>query len=241
MSSYLSAGVFKLKQAREYVTPTRKETAFLSKGVLTPEEFIKAGDELVFKCPTWSWERGDKDKIKCYLPSEKQFLITRNVPCMSRASSLLVDAEEEMNIPLPKDSTSPSEIDDDDESDWCISSHIRQGISSLNITHKDVVDDDFQVLSDNTTPASNLDTGTINKTPLVVEDEYADLDEFEDQNVTVDEAVVTSASYHRSTKGTTNIIKVRTYGTPYKNLFFFHYDFCLSHFIVYMTPFCFQL
>ena len=55
MPSLLSS----LRTAREYVTPTLKSSAFLTKGVLTPEEFIAAGDELVFKCPTWSWEAGE--------------------------------------------------------------------------------------------------------------------------------------------------------------------------------------
>ena len=42
-----------LKNVRESLTPTLKQTAFLERGVLTPEEFVKAGDELIFKCPTW--------------------------------------------------------------------------------------------------------------------------------------------------------------------------------------------
>lgn len=25
------------------------------RGVLTPEEFVAAGDQLVFRCPTWTW------------------------------------------------------------------------------------------------------------------------------------------------------------------------------------------
>jgi len=65
MSSYL-------KSVREWATPTLKSSAFLSRGVLTPEEFVAAGDELVFKCPTWSWESGDPTKIKSYLPPDKQ-------------------------------------------------------------------------------------------------------------------------------------------------------------------------
>jgi len=72
MSSYISAGAKKLREAREWATPTLKESAFLVRGVLTPEEFVKAGDELVYKCPTWSWESGDRKKIKNYLPADKQ-------------------------------------------------------------------------------------------------------------------------------------------------------------------------
>lgn len=43
------------KRIRETVTPARKTSAFLTQGVLTPEEFVEAGEQLVFKCPTWTW------------------------------------------------------------------------------------------------------------------------------------------------------------------------------------------
>ena len=61
-----------LRAVREWAAPTRTKSAFLEKGVLTPEEFVAAGDELVFKCPTWSWESGDPEKIRSYLPKGKQ-------------------------------------------------------------------------------------------------------------------------------------------------------------------------
>lgn len=35
-------------------------------------------------CPTWQWATGDDTKAKPYLPKNKQFLITRNVPCSRR-------------------------------------------------------------------------------------------------------------------------------------------------------------
>lgn len=57
-----------LRGVREWAMPTRKSSAFLEKGVLTPEEFVLAGDELVFKCPTWSWEAGDPEKSRSFLP-----------------------------------------------------------------------------------------------------------------------------------------------------------------------------
>ena len=57
-----------LRGVREWAMPTRTSSAFLEKGVLTPEEFVAAGDELVFKCPTWSWEAGDPDKARSHLP-----------------------------------------------------------------------------------------------------------------------------------------------------------------------------
>ena len=39
----------------EYLTPVLNVSMFKERGVLTPEEFVAAGDLLVYKCPTWSW------------------------------------------------------------------------------------------------------------------------------------------------------------------------------------------
>ncbi|KAG5228575.1 hypothetical protein OIU76_018012 [Salix suchowensis] len=77
-----------LKGTVERITSPRTVSAFKEKGVLSVSEFILAGDNLVSKCPTWSWESGEPNKRKSYLPSEKQFLITRNVPCLRRAASV---------------------------------------------------------------------------------------------------------------------------------------------------------
>ncbi|KAF3440071.1 hypothetical protein FNV43_RR18349 [Rhamnella rubrinervis] len=72
----------------ERITGPRTVSAFKEKGVLSVSEFIVAGDNLVSKCPTWSWESGEPSKRKPYLPTEKQYLITRNVPCLRRAASV---------------------------------------------------------------------------------------------------------------------------------------------------------
>ena len=66
-----------------------KESKFESDGTLTPDEFVKAGDQLVFKFPTWKWSAATSKSLeKAYLPKDKQFLITRGVPCPSRVRDL---------------------------------------------------------------------------------------------------------------------------------------------------------
>uniref|UniRef100_A0A1L8DW77 Ubiquitin-like-conjugating enzyme ATG3 n=1 Tax=Nyssomyia neivai TaxID=330878 RepID=A0A1L8DW77_9DIPT len=80
----------------EYLTPVLKESKFRETGVLTPEEFIAAGEHLVHHCPTWQWAIGDDAKVKGYLPKEKQFLITRNVPCYRRCKQIEYVGEETM-------------------------------------------------------------------------------------------------------------------------------------------------
>ncbi|KAI9203578.1 autophagocytosis protein [Polychytrium aggregatum] len=73
---------------REYLNPLLKTSKFKETGVLTPEEFILAGDYLVFKCPTWAWASGHPSKRRDYLPADKQYLITRNVPCLRRVKAI---------------------------------------------------------------------------------------------------------------------------------------------------------
>ncbi|KAL3837880.1 hypothetical protein ACJIZ3_022471 [Penstemon smallii] len=93
----------------ERITSPRTVSAFKEKGVLTINEFILAGDNLVSKCPTWSWESGEPSKRKSYLPADKQFLITRNVPCLRRAASIEEEYEAAGGEVL---------LDNDDDDGW---------------------------------------------------------------------------------------------------------------------------
>jgi len=56
-------------------------------GVLTPQEFVIAGDALVQKVSNWSWNAGEKSLAVDYLPPDKQYLMTKRVTCMSRVKS----------------------------------------------------------------------------------------------------------------------------------------------------------
>jgi ubiquitin-like-conjugating enzyme ATG3 len=65
------------------------DSKFDSTGTLTPEEFVQAGDQLVYKFPTWQWcPATTKSLEKPFLPKDKQFLITRGVSCPSRVRDL---------------------------------------------------------------------------------------------------------------------------------------------------------
>ena len=60
-----------VESVREMTAPVLRESKFVEKGVLTPDEFVQAGDLLVYKCPTWEWCTADKSKLKSYLRTSK--------------------------------------------------------------------------------------------------------------------------------------------------------------------------
>lgn len=77
-----------LHKLREYVTPVLQTSDFKS-GLLTPEEFIQAGDYLVYKCPTWEWSGGVESKRRPYFKDpNKQYLVSRNLPCSVRCDQV---------------------------------------------------------------------------------------------------------------------------------------------------------
>ncbi|BGP00493.1 Autophagy-related protein 3 [Rhodotorula toruloides] len=73
---------------RDYLAPVLRDSKFKETGRITPDEFVAAGDFLVYKFPTWQWEAGEPGKARDFLPKDKQYLISRNVPCLRRVSQL---------------------------------------------------------------------------------------------------------------------------------------------------------
>lgn len=64
--------------------PASSTSTFRTTGEITPQEFVLAGDYLVTRFPTWSWAGGDEKKRVAWLPADKQYLITKEVPCLRR-------------------------------------------------------------------------------------------------------------------------------------------------------------
>jgi ubiquitin-like-conjugating enzyme ATG3 len=213
MSSIINAGAYKLRKAREWATPTLKDSAFLERGVLTPEEFVRAGDELVYRCPTWEWESGDPKKRKKYLPDDKQFLVTRNMRCPTRVSVL------ENSVAVGDEDT--AQISEDGEGDdWLLSRVISPEEQKRRMDEKlvdefDILDADGETVTE-TLPSDMADMAITDKKEEAgakeEDDEYADMEEFEDDNVMEDEAAAPTAtgSPHGSLMSD-NIMKVRTY------------------------------
>jgi ubiquitin-like-conjugating enzyme ATG3 len=184
MSSDMTA-IGYLRAAREWATPTLKQSAFLEKGVLTPEEYVQAGDELVFRCPTWAWEGGDPKLTKAYLPVDKQYLITRNVPCRDRVTAMeqMLDMQE-----------------DDGDDDWLVSHLIQQSEKNFDDDF-DILDETGEIVEKKPEPesvATDAQDGDV--------DEYADMADYEDDNVLQDDAAVVEAPEDNA-----NLVRVRTY------------------------------
>ena len=116
-----------MKDTREYLTPQMTTSNFLERGMLTPDEFLRAGDQLVAQCPTWKWQAGEPSKRRPYLPVDKQYLTTVGVNCYKRISDLKKntvdfdidgglegDKKENWVAPDIRDDTANDNDDDDD-------------------------------------------------------------------------------------------------------------------------------
>ncbi len=196
-----------LRSVREWAYPQLTESAFLEKGVLTPEEFVKAGDELVFRCPTWEWASASKaSKSKSYLPPDKQYLITRNVPCRNRVASL----ETNLKMEGVEDSNGCGD-------DWMVSSILAEGEDDGDGDDEDDdnIEDDFDILDED---GEVVEKAPEESKPAAApatqenddddDDEYGDMDDYEDEDILVDED---AAAVPKSDEAASTIVKTRTY------------------------------
>lgn len=87
---------------RSSLTPVLTHSKFIKSGVLTPEEFVAAGDYLVKNCPTWQWVKSSPTTSVDYLPMEKSFLVSRNVPCIPANATVETTSGGWENISTPK-------------------------------------------------------------------------------------------------------------------------------------------
>ena len=70
---------------RDTYAPLTTTSTFRNTGQITPEEFVQAGDFLVYKFPSWSWSDASTPAQRvAYFPPGKQYLVTRGVPCRRR-------------------------------------------------------------------------------------------------------------------------------------------------------------
>lgn len=184
------------KGAVERITGPRTVSAFKEKGVLSVDEFVQAGDNLVAKCPTWSWESGDPSKRKPYLPPGKQYLITRNVPCLRRASAVEEDYE----------ATGGEYMLDDEEDEGWLATH---GAPKDNMNDEDNVPsmDSLEIQEKTKIRPISSYFG------VDEEEDIPDMEEYEESNNVADNDVATLQPVYMiaNEPDDDNILRTRTY------------------------------
>lgn len=202
----------------EQLTPVLKESRFREQGRLTPEEFVSklhiflcfdfssssnlslklaAGDHLTHFCPTWSWSAGDENKAKPYLLKDKQFLVTRNVPCQRRCRQMEFSGVER--------------IVEDAEGDEGWVTHDNEGEE----------DDPYSNPSEMTLDTNKLDELRDKESQVANEDddegEAIDMEDFEEsgqlENVDPSEAIIMPVEKNESTSAEADdsVVHTRTY------------------------------
>ena len=202
-----------LKNVADYLTPVLSSSQFSASGVLTPAEFELSGDQLVYSVRTWKWESAPKHALKEYLNPQKQYLITRNVPCNCRATQYGLQGADEQLV----------EEGAGGEDGW-LSTHTGNRETAADIEHADVTG----------IPTAVRPTAPPVPDASTADDEIGDIDDIDDDddlmmrpvNEEKDDAALPTNTTHTTTTTTTstatssyltavepddNIVRTRTY------------------------------
>jgi len=93
MASFVTKAFQKAVLIHSKYASAGTESTFMKTGQLTPAEFVAAGDYLVENYMSWQWVAGEEGKQRKDLPADKQYLQTRDVPCLPHPSSAVLGEE----------------------------------------------------------------------------------------------------------------------------------------------------
>lgn len=177
----------------EKFVPILKASKFQETGVITPDEFVAAGDHLVHHCPTWQWAGGDESKSKSYLPKDKQFLITKNVPCYKRVKQMDTHNNSQEKV-----------VDADGSDEGWVDTHHYSEAGGGDLTNQ---------VSEMTleTPAAQSFAKTDDIDDEDDDGEALDMDEFEEQGLTLEVKDPGTADVSQAQAVDNDIIQARTY------------------------------
>ncbi|KAG6835083.1 hypothetical protein H0H93_005019 [Arthromyces matolae] len=194
---------------RDYLSPVLKESKFKEHGRITPDEFVAAGDFLVYKFPVWSWEKGEASKARDFLPADKQYLVTRGVPCLRRATSLAyTDADEDAERLLSfGDSSTGGEADE-----W-VETHAGRVANSESAANPGVIEDIPDLDGDDHGLAAGVGNVSLNVEETPDLDDIPDMEEDDleekDEATAIKPPAIVDTSNIEAAKG--NLLQVRTY------------------------------
>ncbi|XP_067948209.1 ubiquitin-like-conjugating enzyme ATG3 [Watersipora subatra] len=177
----------------ERFVPILKESKFQETGVITPEEFVLAGDHLVHHCPTWQWSGGDESKSKAYLPKDKQFLVTKNVPCYKRVKQMDTHTDSQEKV-----------IDEDDKDGGWVDTH-----HFVDTEKQELAEQVAEMTLESSPVTVNIPKVPDEDLPAEEDEEAWNMDEFESQGLTVEVEDVAAVDMSQ-VKGS-DIVQTRTY------------------------------
>ncbi|KAI9498655.1 autophagocytosis associated protein [Zychaea mexicana] len=191
---------------RESLIPVLKNSKFKETGCLTPEEFVAAGEFLVYKCPTWSWESGLPEKNRDYLPKDKQFLVTRNVPCLRRAKQMELTGDEGDTRQVD------AEGDDEKDEDGWMYTHSSRVTKTMDEIAQTIMDDE----EEEEKLKQNMEALNLDREKQVPLDEIPDMDDIpdieDDLVVEEDDPAIAQGPQDDAKPGDNDkILQVRTY------------------------------